>query len=201
MKTYYLRTVAALACAFGLVACGGGDDDLLLQVRISGLTKTGLTLTNNGGEAEAVEAGASFYNFKNRIGSDSNFDIVAKTSPAGTNCEVINGKGKTSSYAPNNIFVVCTPIPHNVTANITGLGANAGLVVVNGAAQYAIPASATTFSFTLKDADGKVTGGQVGDGVAYGFSVLTQPANQTCTIPDGGGIMGSVDVVININCV
>lgn len=200
MKTYYLRTVAALACAFGLVACGGGDDDLLLQVRISGLTKTGLTLSNNGGAAEPVEAGATFYNFKNRIGSDANFDIVA-TSPAGTNCEVINGKGKTSSYAPTNIFVVCTPTPHNVTAKIVGLGDNAGLVVVNGAAQYAIPAGSEIFKFTLTDAAGKVTGGQVGDGVAYSYAVLTQPANRTCTIPDGGGIMGSVDVVININCV
>lgn len=201
MKTNYLRTCAALACAFGLVACGGGDDDLVLQFRISGLTKPGLTVSNNGGAPETVESGATFYAFKNRIGSDANFDIKADTSPTGTTCEVINGKGKTSSYAPTNIFVVCTPIPHNVSATITGLGDNAGLVVVNGAAQYAIPAGATTFSFTLKDATGQVTGGQVGDGVAYGFSVLTQPANRTCTIPDGGGIMGSTDVVININCV
>ena len=201
MKTNYLRTCAALACAFGLVACGGGDDDLVLQIRISGLTKPGLTVSNNGGAPETVESGAAFYVFKNRIGSDANFDIKADTSPTGTTCEVINGKGKTSSYAPTNIFVVCTPIPHNVSATITGLGDNAGLVVVNGAAQYAIPAGATTFNFTLKDSTGKVTGGQVGDGVAYGFSVLTQPANRTCTIPDGGGIMGSTDVVININCV
>jgi hypothetical protein len=201
MKTYYLRTVAALACAFGLVACGGGNDDLALAVHVSGVTQNGLTLTNNGGEPEAVLTPWTSYIFKNPVGSDSNFEILVKTSPPGTTCEVINGKGKTSSYAPTNIFVVCSPIPHNVTATITGLGSNAGMVVVNGPVQYTIPADATTFNFTLKDSTGKVTGGQVGEGIGYGFAVLTQPANKTCTIPNGAGIMGSTDVVININCV
>ena len=201
MKNYYLRTCAAFACAFGLVACGGGSDDLILQTSIAGVTKDGLTLSNNDRPAEAVAAGASYFVFKDRIGTDANFDIKVKSSPAGTTCEVFNGKGKSSSYAPSNIYTVCTPIPHDVSANITGLGDNAGLVVVNGALQYTIPAKATSFSFTLKDSAGKVTGGQVGDGIAYGFAVLTQPAGKTCTIPDGGGIMGSTDVVININCV
>lgn len=199
MKKYYLRTVAALACAFGLVACGGGNDDLTLQVHVSGVTKDGLTLSNNGGEPQKVLTPWTSFIFSG-ISSDSDFDIVAKSSPTGTTCEVINGKGKTSSYSPTNIFAVCTPIQRNVTAKIVGLGANAGLVVVNGPIQYTIPAGAESFDFTLKDSTGKVTGGQVGEGVAYGFAVLTQPVNKTCTIPNGGGIMGDADVQITINC-
>lgn len=203
MKNYYLRTSVALACAIGLVACGGSDNDLVLRISsITGLTAAGLTVSNNGGTPEAIAPGNSFYDFKNRIGSDSNYDVKVAHDPDNATCTVINGKGKTATWSPNNIILRCIPIPHNVTAKIIGLTPTAtGLVVVNGNAQYEIPAGTELYEFTKYAADGKTPeSGQVGDGVAYGFVVLTQPAGKTCTIPNGGGIMGKTDVVITIDC-
>jgi hypothetical protein len=202
MKKYYLRTCVALACAFGLAACGGDDADLQLRVSIIGLTKTGLTLKNNGGEPEPVDHLLTVFTFKDWIGTDSNFFIETVGQPSNANCKVENGKGKTSTYAPNNIFVQCTPNPHNVIAKITGLaGATTNLVVVNGSARHEIAPATTSYKFTKYAADGiTAISGQVGDGVAYGFVVLTQPTGKTCTIPNGGGIMGAADVTIDIIC-
>lgn len=202
MKNFKLRTSAAiLACAFGLVACGGSDEELILQIRsITGLTKD-MTVRNNGGAPVTIVAGSNFFNFPGFIGSDSNFNIEVVSEPSNAKCTVYNGKGKTGAYSPNNIIMECIPTPHNVTANITGL-TSSGLVVVNGSTQYTIPAGTRVFEFTRTAADGTKTG-QVGDGVAYGYVVLTQPSTpsaQTCVVANGGGIMGDKDVVITITC-
>lgn len=202
MKINKLRTSAAiLACAFGLAACGGGDDELILQIRtISGLTKDGLTIRNNGGAPQEIKAGTTYFNFPGMIGSDSDFNIEIVTQPPNATCTVYNGKGKTGAYSPNNIVMECIATPHNVSANVVGL-TGAGLVLVNGSKQYAIPANTTRFEFTTTAADGTKSG-QVGDGEAYAFVVLTQPTNpaQTCVVENGTGVMGSVDVLIAVKC-
>ena len=200
MKNLYLRTSVALACAFGLVACGGGSNNLQLGFAITGLTKD-MTISNNGGTPITIPAGSSSYIFPDLIGSDSNFDIKVVTQPPNATCTIYYGTGKTGAYSPTGIVMQCIATPHNVTAAISGL-TTSGLVVVNGSMRYTIPANPVNnqFSFTLVAADGTKTG-QVGDGNAYGFAILTQPTGQTCTIPNGGGIMANQDVVININCV
>ncbi len=202
MKINKLRTSAAiLACAFGLVACGGDDDELILQIRqISGLTKDGLTVKNNGGAAQAVPARSTFFNFPGFIGSDSDFNIEIASQPPNATCTVFNGKGKTGAYSPNNIVMECVATPHNVSANVAGL-TGSGLVLVNGSKQYPIAANTTRFEFTATAADGTKTG-QVGDGEAYAFVVLAQPTNpaQTCVVENGTGVMGSADVLITVKC-
>jgi hypothetical protein len=200
MKNFTLRTSLALACAASLVACGGGRDDLILQIRsITGLTKD-MTVRNNGGTPLTVAAGSTYFNFPGNIGEDESFNIEVATQPANATCTVYNGKGKTGAYSPNNIIMECIATPHNVTANVVGL-TGTGLVVVNGTAQYTIPAGSTSFNFTTTNADGTKSG-QVGDGIAYGFVVLTQPTNpaQNCIVQNGTGVMGSTDVVITIKC-
>ncbi len=200
MKNLYLRTSLALACAFGLAACGGGGGDLLLFISpIYGLTKDGMTIRNNGGTPVPVAAGSATYTFADRIGVDENFNIEIVTQPPNATCTVINGKGKTGSYTPTGIAINCIATPHNVSATVSGL-VGTGLEVVNGAQRYPITANGV-FSFTLTAADGTKTG-QVGDGNAYGYVILTQPTGQSCVVENGGGIMGSTDVTnINIKCV
>ena len=199
MKNFYLRTSLALACAFGLVACGGSKDELVLYVNAAGVTKTGLTITNNNGTPLAVPVNTAVVSFPDRIGEDSNFDVTIATQPTNAVCTIENGRGKTGAFSPNNIFLRCVAIPHNVSATVTGLTAT-GLVVVNGAMQYTIAPNVPTFNFTLTAADGTKTG-QVGDGSAYGFVILTQPTGQTCSIANGGGIMGNADVTnVAITC-
>jgi hypothetical protein len=203
MKNSYLPSSLALACAFGLAACGGGHNDLVLTINpIYGVTQDGLTVTNNGGTPEVIPKGTTFYSFTNMIGTDTNYNVQIATSPSNATCTVYNGQGKTGAYAPNNISINCVAIPHNVSATVTGLTGQ--LDVVNGSMQYKITPTLLingVFSFTLKAADGTLTG-QVGDGNAYGFVILNQPAGQKCDIANGGGVMGANDVTnVAITCV
>jgi hypothetical protein len=43
---------------------------------------------------------------------------------------------------------------------------------------------------------------KIGDGFAYGVTVLTQPAGLTCTVQNGVGKMGTTNVSnVAVNCV
>lgn len=206
MKNFYLRSMA-VACAFGLAACGGGGGDLLLGISpIYGVTKDGLTISNNGGTPVAILHGTTSYVFTEHIGTDTAFDIKIVTQPPNATCTIVNGKGTTGAYSPTGIAINCIANPYNVSAQVSGLTAVAAdashLVVVNGALKYTIASGATdpfTYHFALADDGTKTT---VGDGEAYGYVILTQPALQKCTLLNGGGIMGSADVSnLTITCV
>lgn len=211
MKNLYLRTSLALACAFGLVACGGEDASLLLRVGISGVNKDGLTIRNNGGTAYAVPANSAIFDFPDLIPADSDYNVEVVTSPSNAKCSVENGKGKTGQFSPNNIAVKCEINLYNVTGTVTGLKTS-GLIVVNGSYRLEIPANATTFTLTKLGTDGKPLAGvgtdgkplsgQVGDGYAYGLTIFQQPAGSTCTIANGTGVMGAGDVTnVIITCI
>lgn len=203
MKNLYLRTSLALACAFGLVACGGEDASLVLRVGISGVNKDGLTIRNNGGAPQAVPANSAIFDFPDLIAPDSDFNVEIVTAPSNAKCEVENGKGKTGQFSPQNIVVKCTINLYNVSGTVSGLKSN-GLIVINGSQRVEIPANATTFTMTKRDADGKpLTGlgadlkplsGQVGDGYAYGLTIFQQPTGGVCSIANGTGVMGAGDV-------
>lgn len=209
MKNSYLLSSLALACAFGLAACGGGHNDLVLTINpIYGVTKDGLTVKNNGGTPEAVPIGATFYSFNDMVGTDTNYNVEIATSPSNATCTVYNGQGKTGAYAPNNISINCVAIPHNVTATVTGLTGGT-LQVVNGVMPVPYQISPDKL---VKDANGNdvfhftqtvngVTTGQVGDGNAYGFVIYSQPTGLKCVITNGSDTMGDHDVTnVTITC-
>src|SRR5881398_1918549 len=91
MKSSTLRAGIALACALGLSACGGGSGDLYLGGSVSGITRDGLVLTNNGGNDLAVLAGSTTFQFSNRVSTDDEFDIEVKTLPSNIEkCNLFN---------------------------------------------------------------------------------------------------------------
>ena len=206
MKNLYLRSLVALACAFGLAGCGGSDDgDILLRVNIAGLNKDGLTLTLNNGAPVAVLANSIVYDFPSLVGVDFNYDIKVATSPTNVTCEIFNGKGRTATFSPNNIGVVCTPKYYNIKGTVSGLVAGT-IIVANGNDRVEISAPATTFTMTRIGTDGKplagAGSGQVGDGFPYSLAVFQQAPNRNCTIADGVGTMGSADVTnVKITCI
>ena len=198
MKNLYLRSCVALACAFGLAGCGGSDEgDILLRVNISGVNKDGLTLTLNNGSPVAVLANSVVYDFPTLVGVDFNYEIKVATSPSNATCEIFNGKGRTATFSPNGIGVVCTPKYYNVTGTVSGLVSGA-ITVANGNDRVEIPANAKTFTMTRVGTDGKplagAGSGQVGDGFPYSLAVFKQPPTGNCTISNGVGTMGSADV-------
>lgn len=199
MKNLTLRCGAALACALGLAACGGGSGNLLLGGYVYGLTKSGLVL-QNGTDEVTIPVGASSFAFPTLLKSDTAFDIQVKTQPAAATCTITNGKGKTGAYNVTSVIVTCVTFVHEVGGTITGLTGE-GLVLNNGSERQAIAAGATSFKMTKFNADGSYLSGRVADGAPYGITVLQQPAGQTCSVSNGTGTMGAADVLnIAIAC-
>jgi hypothetical protein len=80
---------------------------------------------------------------------------------------------------------------NSLGGSISGLTA-AGLVLANGSDTVSPAANATTFTFPTR----------VGDGSAYGVTVLAQPAGLTCSVINGAAIMGAADVTsVQVNCI
>jgi hypothetical protein len=197
MKSSILRAgVVALACALGLSACGGGSGDLNLYGTVSNVTKDGLVLTNNGGDDTAVISPYGSFQFGQRISTDDMFDIQVKSIPSNAEeCHAINGKARANYYTIQQITVTCTIKTHPLTVSVQNL-TGSGLVVVNGADRHDVPAGTTKVDMAKVYEDG-----------AYGVTVLTQPAGQTCTVSggssgNGAGIMGSADAgtTVTVTC-
>lgn len=223
MKNYYLRSCVALACALSMTACGGSDNDMVLYVSVYGVTMTGMTLTNNDGPPLAVEPGTSIAQFPALVGADSNYEVKVKSPPNAT-CVVNNGKGKTGSYSPNNITVVCTAFTYHLGGTIKNLTGK-GLILVNGSTSKTFDAVAGTTELAF-DMSTLVTPavaatattpeipatytGKVPEGIPYGVLIYRQPDTGTCSIDTAGappvstgiGIVPHGDVnTIKITCV
>jgi len=183
MKSSILRAGVALACALGLAACGGGDGDLLLQGTIySGVTKTGLVLTNNGGDDLAIPAGATSFQFSRAISTDDEFNIEVKTYPSNVKtCTINNGKARANYYTIAQVTMSCEIKTHPFKIQIQGLTTN-GLVVVNGTDRRDVLPNTPILEMTPVYEDGP-----------YGVTILTQPTGQTCSVANGTGTMGSTD--------
>lgn len=197
MKKYYLRSCVALACAFSMTACGGSDNDMVLYVSVFGVTMPGLKLTNNGGPELAVAPGTSIAQFPELVGADSNFDIEVVGHPPNATCVPINGKGKTGSYSPNNISVVCTIKTYNLGGTIKGLSGNE-LILINGSDRKSFNAIANNadqaFTMTIpavpavpatadKPAIPAIPeSGKVAEGNPYGVLIYKQPTTGTCKV-------------------
>lgn len=192
MKSLYLRSSVALACALGLAACGGGNDNLLLAGNVFGLLKDGLVIQNNGGPDLAIPAGSTNFSFPQLISSDSDFDITIKAQPSSTKCTVVNGKGKSGAYSVYSVEIHCITSSYDVGGTISGLDAP-GLVLINGSQQKPVSAGATSFTMTKFKNDDGITyeSGRVPDGQPYGITILQQPTGRTCSIANGTGRMGS----------
>ena len=186
MKSSYLRAGAALACAVALSACGGSDGQLLLGGTISGITKTGLVLTNNGGSDYALPVPGnpgvvSNWNFPNLISTDDRYNVEVKALPSNVErCDIENPGGR-AAYHVYTIYITCILKTHALGGNVSNLKGE--LELVNGADRAVLQPGATSFNFT-----------KIAEDAPYTVSVLRQPANQTCTVSNGSGTMGTADV-------
>ncbi|MYN21087.1 hypothetical protein GTP81_30565 [Rugamonas sp. FT107W] len=196
MKSVYLRSGLALACAALLNACGGGNGNLALSGTISGLTKPDLVLINKKtGERLAIPANTSSFVFTRLAAVDEEFDIEIDTPPTGAKCTPVgtSNVGKANAYTSYQIGFTCVTNPWTLGGNVSGLR-YPGLVLANGADLVSVLPAATAdakvgFTFPSK----------VGDGSPYGVTVLSQPADpatkqtQVCSVANPTGNMPAKD--------
>jgi hypothetical protein len=212
MTLLSIRTALTLCLAASLAACGGGGSKATFVVggTVLGLAYPGLKLTS-GDQNVTVDpvlvAGVAQnvpYAFPKTIEYGTTYTVAVAQSPAKQSCSVVafgtDGANRDSAghTATINVAVTCTTYSYAIGGKINGL-TGAGLVLTNGSDPVTVApaAAATTFTFTnpvLVD-------------VAYGVSVLAQPAGQTCTVANGTGIMpnnlldASSANPITVNCV
>jgi len=197
-------TTAALGatCAMGLAACGGGGASnpppppaptYTVGATVSGLSGSGLALSNNGVDTLSVGANGTV-TFAKSIATGSGYSISVSTQPSSPSqtCTVSNGSGAIGSANVTNVSVACTTNSYPVQPMITGLSGS-GLVLQNNFADdlTVTQSGAATFASTVQS------------GGAYNVSVASQPSDpvQTCTIANGSGTVTNAAAAPTINCV
>jgi hypothetical protein len=174
-------TTVAIVCA---------DQSYLLGGAINGLTASGLVL-ENGSDTLTVSSGATSFNMPTEVAYGSHYAVSVQTQPTGLNCTVSNATGTMPAGPVNTVTVTCASLTHTVGGTITGL-TTSGLVLANGT-DTTPPLGATATQFTMP------TG--VATGATYDVTTQTQPSGQLCTVSNGSGTVGAIDVTtVAVSC-
>ncbi|WP_310630022.1 hypothetical protein [Paraburkholderia sp.] len=147
---------------------------------VSGLVGS-VALQNNGGDTLTL-SGDGVFTFPTLIAAGGAYSVSIKTQPATQTCSVSNGTGTIATIgaaAVQNVSVVCSTNVHTVGGTVSGLAGSLS-VQDNGGDTLAISSDG---AFTFPTA--------IAQGGAYAVTVLSMPANQTCTVGNGSGTMGS----------
>ena len=157
---------------------------------VSGLTGS-LVLQNNGGDDLSVTADGGF-TFATTLAGGAAYSVSVATQPTGQSCAVTNASGTVGSANVSSVSITCTTNAANtytVGGTVSGL---TGTVVLanNGSDSVSV---VTDGGFTFATA--------LASGAAYDVSVVTQPSDQSCTVTNGSGMVGSANVSdVTVTC-
>lgn len=170
-------TNVSIICAASTHSVGG---------TVSGLAGT-LVLQNNHADNLTVSASGAF-TFATKLAYDSIYSVTVLTQPAGQTCSVSTGAGTVESDV-SNVSVVCAATAYNVGGTVSGL---AGSVVLQNNNGDNLTVSANgDFAFATK----------IASGGAYSVTVLTHPAEQSCSVASGTGTISSANVTgVRVSC-
>jgi trimeric autotransporter adhesin len=172
-------TNVAVVCATNTYSAGG---------TVSGLAGT-VALQNNGSDSLVISANGAF-TFATPVAQGGTYSATVQTQPATQTCTVANGAGTMGGANVTNITVTCSTNAYTAGGTVTGLN---GTVTLQNNGTNGTPLS-TNGSFTFST--------PIAEGSSYNVTVQTQPAEQTCTITNGSGSIGSANVTnVSVNCV
>lgn len=156
---------------------------------VSGLaTSQFVVLQNNGSDNLTVNSNGSF-TFSTPIAQGATYNVAIQTQPATQTCTVTNGSGTVGNSNITNVQVICATNAYTVGGTVSGLS---GAVVLqdNGGDDLTINSNGS-FIFAMP----------VAQGASYSVTVFTQPIGQTCSVTNGSGTMGGVNVTnVGVNC-
>ncbi len=169
---------------------------------VTGLLGTGLKLQYYADNVsllsvEQVDANGAFRFDASRTGAVNGTVYAVSvinepTNPAQT-CAVLNGSGTVAAADVNSVNVVCET--HTVSVTITGLRQHSahGIKLQNNGSDDLVRFIDGSYAFATP----------MPPGSAYSVTIATQPQtpDQTCTVSNGSGTMGSSDVTnVTIDC-
>lgn len=194
-----LGSIVLLALA--LSGCGGSDKKqppppppppatFTVGGTVSGLNaNSSVVLQNNGGNTLTV-SGNSNFTFAAALTSGSSYSVSVSTQPTGQTCTVANGQGQNLSANVSAVAVTCTINSYTVSGTVSGLSANGTVVLQNNGGKNVSRSGDGAFAFAAEATHGD----------AYRVTVLTQPADQTCTVGGNGAGTATADVNVAVTC-
>jgi photosystem II stability/assembly factor-like uncharacterized protein len=162
---------------------------------VSGMTGSGLTLQNNGGDDLVIADNGSF-TFATAVPDSASYDVTVLIQPVNPAqfCSINNGSGIINGANITDIEVNCTTgASFGVGGTVSGLTGSGLVLQNNGGDNLAIPGDGS-FTFTTA----------LADGANYNVTVLTQPhlPTQTCAVSnDSGTVSGAPVTNIQIACI
>jgi hypothetical protein len=153
---------------------------------VSGLSGT-VVLQQNGTDDLSINANGAF-TFASAVAEGAAYNVTVLTQPASQTCTATDGSGIMGANNVTNVGVTCSTNAFTLGGTVSGL---LGTVVLqlNGTDLSINANGAFTFASL------------VAEGAPYNVTVLTQPANQTCTVTNGSGIMGASNVTnVGVTC-
>lgn len=165
---------------------GGGGTTYTIGGTVTGLSASGLTLADNGGDSLSVPSGATTFTFATKLQSGASYAVTVGSQPTGETCTVTSGSTGTVSANVTSVVVTCTAATYTISGSITGLSA-AGLKLQYYSTGEVLPvaAGATSFAFTQP----------VPAGTNVKMVVAAQPGFQICT-PGASNFSGAISANI-----
>ena len=197
---FWLTCCGLLLAAVSLTACGGGGGGsgaspassnvtYTIGGAISGLSSSGLVLSNNGGDNLTVSSGASTFTFSQAVNPDASYSVSVAAQPTGETCSVSSGSG-TATGDVTSIAVVCTLDTYKIGGTINGLSASGLVLTDNGGDNLSVPAGASLFAFSQT----------IAYGANYSVAVAAQPSGETCSVSSGSGTVTGDVASIAVSC-
>jgi predicted RNA-binding protein with TRAM domain len=156
-------------------------------------TAAGLTgsvvLQNGSGNSLTVSANGQF-SFAVPIAVGSSYAVTVQTQPAGQSCTVSNGSGTAGTANVTDVALTCIANTQTLGGSVSGL--HGSLVLqFNGGDPLTLTADGA-FAFPTP----------VADSSAYAITVRAQPADQTCMLAHGSGIVATANITnITVTCI
>ena len=192
------RWAVCLLAAVSLTACGGGGGSssgsgtgsttFTVGGTVSGLSASGLVLTDNGGDNLTVSSGATSFTFSQSVASGTSYSVAVATQPTGESCAVSAGSG-TASANVTSVAVACTKT-YTIGGTVSGLTSSGLILAVNGGDDLTVSAGASAFTFSQA----------VPSGTAYTVTVAQQPTGEACTVSSGSGTANANVTSVGVAC-
>jgi len=157
---------------------------------LSGLANASLVLQNNGGDDLTVAF--SPWKFPTPVALGSNYNVTVATQPHTRRCSVVNGTGTMGNADVTDVQINCVTEFHSVIVDVTGMGSDTDLSVQINHVQTIHNIGNGPHKFPT----------ELESGSSYGVVIaLPPPANHSCTVYNGAGIMGIEDAHVQVDCI